>query len=218
MKNIHLLPTDKRTRLYFSDYGKELNLASHPATLYHTGQHLYITSDEEIKEGDYGLIGKEVGKIILTEDGYEFLIGKGVSYEYGDYHSLQKRCKKIILTTDKDLISDGVQAIDDAFLEWFVKNPSCEEVRVLNKVDFFSKINDKLIYKIIIPKEELKQETINYATINVVELWHPSMQLRFLEKAVAIDEYTGTMKMILQQLYMSNLGNQEWRDVPTETL
>jgi hypothetical protein len=38
--------------------------------------------------------------------------------------------KKIILTTDPDLIKDGVQAIDDEFLEWFVKNNSCEGVEV----------------------------------------------------------------------------------------
>jgi hypothetical protein len=38
--------------------------------------------------------------------------------------------KKIILTTDQDLIKDGVQSIDDEFLEWFVKNPSCEEVEI----------------------------------------------------------------------------------------
>jgi hypothetical protein len=30
--------------------------------------------------------------------------------------------KKIILTTDLDLIKDGVQSIDNEFLEWFVKN------------------------------------------------------------------------------------------------
>jgi hypothetical protein len=41
---------------------------------------------------------------------------------------LGKEVCKIILTTDQDLIKDGVQAIDDEFLEWFVKNPSCEEV------------------------------------------------------------------------------------------
>ena len=34
----------------------------------------------------------------------------------------------IILTTDQDLIADGIQSIDDEFLEWFVKNPSCEYV------------------------------------------------------------------------------------------
>jgi len=37
---------------------------------------------------------------------------------------------EIILTTDQDLIKDGVQAISDEFLEWFVNNPSCEEVEV----------------------------------------------------------------------------------------
>jgi hypothetical protein len=71
--------------------------------------------------------------------------------------------KKIILTTDQDLINDGVQAIDDEFLQWFVKNPTCEEVYT---TDDYEQVNqDNLItrgstnvfhkYKIIIPKEEL---------------------------------------------------------------
>jgi hypothetical protein len=38
--------------------------------------------------------------------------------------------KEILLSTDELLIKDGVQAIDDEFLEWFVKNPSCEKVEV----------------------------------------------------------------------------------------
>jgi hypothetical protein len=65
-----------------------------------------------------------------------------------DYHPW----KKIILTTDQDLIKDGVQAIDDEFLEWFVKNPSCEFVEI-NKYAY-AKPNFGN-YKIIIPKEEL---------------------------------------------------------------
>ena len=36
--------------------------------------------------------------------------------------------KEILLSTDDSLIKDGVKAIDDEFLEWFVKNPSCEKV------------------------------------------------------------------------------------------
>jgi hypothetical protein len=54
------------------------------------------------------------------------------------------------------LIKDGVQAIDDEFLEWFVKNPSCEEVEVVKTAPIrpFGSL-----YKIIIPKEEPKQET-----------------------------------------------------------
>jgi hypothetical protein len=162
-KNIFILPTDKPSRLgRFIDTN---NLVL--KTFYELSQssfNIFITSDEEIKEGDYGLIGKEVGKIILTEDGYEFLIGKGVSYEYGDYYSLQKVCKKIILTTDQDLIKDSVQAIDDEFLEWFVKNPSCEFVEVvkgkmqLNDDGQEYGFPDMSLYKIIIPKEKPKKE------------------------------------------------------------
>jgi len=61
-----------------------------------------------------------------------------------------KNIKKIILTTDQDLIKDGVQSIDDEFLEWFVNNPSCD------RIDFVL-INDiEPWYKIIIPKKEPK--------------------------------------------------------------
>ena len=58
-------------------------------------------------------------------------------------------CKRIILTTDQDLIKDGVQAIDDEFLEWFTKNPSREYV------NFTSHGNEKGTkdYELIIPKE-----------------------------------------------------------------
>jgi hypothetical protein len=156
MKNIHILPTDKPSRLCKNELGKfYLTELMESKISYFTNQNIYITSDDEIKDGDYGLIGNEVGKIILTEDGYEFLIGKGVSYEYGDFYSLQKVCKKIILTTYADLIKDGVQAIDDEFLEWLVKNPSCETI----EVDLLKRgIYDEYKYQIIIPKEEPKQE------------------------------------------------------------
>jgi len=83
---------------------------------------------------------------------------------YTDYFS-------IILTTDQDLIKDGVQSIDDEFLKWFVKNPSCEFVDVkkyhgvktaiaeISAVSGNDDYNwkgrgDLRDYKIIIPKEE----------------------------------------------------------------
>jgi ssDNA-binding Zn-finger/Zn-ribbon topoisomerase 1 len=52
------------------------------------------------------------------------------------YHSAMmaihknKNIKKIILTTDQGLIKNGVQSIENDFLEWFVQNPSCEWVDV----------------------------------------------------------------------------------------
>ncbi len=78
-------------------------------------QNIYITSDEEIKVGDWF-----------------FDSIKGVNY--GIYKHVKgfinKTSKKIILTTDDQLIQVSVQAIDDNFLEWFVKNPSCERVEI----------------------------------------------------------------------------------------
>ena len=134
MKNIHLIPTDKPSRLCIN--GKNQ-------------MHIYITSDEEIKVGDWYISTHETSINQCSSFNKEIL-------------NKAYWAQKIILTTDPELIKDGVQAIDDEFLEWFVKNPSCEKVKVLNKVDFFSKINDKLIYKIIIPQEEPKQETLTY--------------------------------------------------------
>ena len=81
----------------------------------------------------------------------------------------KNKSPKIILTTNKWLIKDGVQAIDDKFLEWFVKNPSCESVEVkhfgtccgnqsITQCINCEKYNP--VYKIIIPQEEPKQETL----------------------------------------------------------
>ena len=154
MKNIHLLPTDKFQNIKLSLFENKLYLGDIASTA--LPQHIYITSDEEIKAGDWfiGLKYNKIFKTVLLES------GKIRSYYYTH---LPIECKKIILTTDQELIKDGVQAIDDEFLEWFVRIPNCEEVcikRVANGV-----ANHKLTYeyKIIIPKEEPKQETLeNY--------------------------------------------------------
>jgi hypothetical protein len=71
----------------------------------------------------------------------------------------QNTSKKIILTTDQDLIADGVQSIDNKFLEWFVKNPSCENIELdvdLSKHN--GQFQTKYGWKIIIPQEEPKQK------------------------------------------------------------
>ena len=85
-----------------------------------------------------------------------------IKYKDNFYLRTEVGYKKIILTTDQDLIADSVQAIDDEFLEWFIKNPSCEEVDI-ERDEFYSKqafIEGKKAityeYKIIIPKEEPK--------------------------------------------------------------
>ena len=115
MKNIHLIPTDKPSRLY--EFGGEYHLQIKSQENFRN-QNIYITNDETIKEGDWFMIFTNKKPVAPSKAGL-----------------FDSNCKKIILTTDRDLIADGVQAIDDTFLEWFVKNPSCESVEVFK--DFF---------------------------------------------------------------------------------
>ena len=164
MKNIHVLPTDKPSRVYNVLGSKRLGFTSNdPFFTENTGggtqnQHIYITNSEEIKVGDWCFDIN--GKIFKHENHFPISIGQ----------------RKIILTTDQDLIKDGVQAIDDEFLEWFVKNPSCEEVEVtrdfadegIKGITYYGK------YFIIIPQEEPKQETLEEAAIDFINMFNGS--------------------------------------------
>ena len=152
MKNIYIIPTDKPSRLVIDTIENKLYYQPilHDKTVNALPQNIYITNDEEIREGDWFL-----------EDTIESLI---FQRRNSKFYSLPDSSKKIILTTDQDLNKDGVQKIDDEFLEWFVKNPSCEEVEVDYKITSFIEVthpSDKIstqyikkLYKIIIPKEE----------------------------------------------------------------
>ena len=142
MKNLFIIPTDKPSRLIHND-ANELCYQSNKSSkndrkwMYRKKFNIYITSDEEIKEGDWyitdGLLWKANRNIHLINSNKD---------------------KKIILTTDQDLI--GVQPIDDEFLEWFVKNPSCKWVEIN-----FSLASGSFKYKIIIPKQSTKDRILS---------------------------------------------------------
>lgn len=161
MKNIHVLKTDKPSRLLkdLIDETYQLKKEVSYGNRFELPLNIYITSDEYIGLSYY-LDGN--------------LIRKGV-VDDKDYWEVRKDYKKIILTTDQDLIKEGIQSIPDNFLEWFVNNPSCEEV----EIEKFHGINTSIAevssisgnddynwqgkgdfrdYKIIIPKQETKQE------------------------------------------------------------
>jgi hypothetical protein len=142
MKNIHVLPTDKPSRLIHNVLGYAITLIGFTKSdlelIQAEYQHIYITSDKKIKDRNCWVTnGVEIFK---PSDLPEY------SLEYANRY-----WEKIILTTDQDLIKDGVQAIDDEFLEWWIKNPSCDRID-------FALINDiEPWYKIRFPKEEPKQ-------------------------------------------------------------
>jgi hypothetical protein len=182
-KNIHLLSTLKPSKLYFNNGILILDSIEDKCYVEETkNQHIYITSDKEIKEGDWC---------------YHPLL-KGGSIIQSKFDNPNSTMKKIILTTDDQLIKDGVQAIDDEFIEWFVKNPNCNSFEVEKEenlwycCDFFKEGEEKYCinsmprcpkcnsalggnpdftkYKIIIPKEEPKFVTVDVESANSEDL------------------------------------------------
>jgi hypothetical protein len=193
MKNVHLLPTDKPSRLSILNSGK-LNFGAEIMSSSNSKlQHIYITSNEDIKDGDWSF--NEYQKNILR-----FSAGVGIGL-----------CKKIILTTDPTLILYGVQPIEDYFLEWFVKNPSCEFVEVGYGWIRLTETNNEG-YWISIPDNKLE--------LKIEELKHPKVfsengnELFFDEQGNLIREqldYTallqpvGTRQETIEETYLNQL-------------
>ena len=232
MKNIHILPKLVLNlgqlfleQEYSTSKGESLN------------HNIYITSDEEIKEGDW-VIKKYETKFpesktnevlqvnkINTNNGY---LPNGNYYNFSNYltvvvydrpfqgsndndisrKSFNNGFKKIILTTDQDLIKDGVQAIYDDFLEWFVKNPSCERVEVESKVTKDGVWTDlkgyvelptthSITHKIIIPKEELctcTDECMYYLSKQCKHLKEEPKQETLEDFAVKFSEWVESLR------------------------
>ena len=194
MRNLYLLETPKPSRLHLGKSGLVLcDLVFNPTTI--NSQHIYITNSEKPKEGDWvyeNNLNQEtkIYQIIKRDGRLMFFRFRSVPIWLDEN---QHGCKKIILTTDPDLIKDGVQELDDEFLEWFVKNPSCESVKV-EILDTFKKTNEVYVdeiaggnyyeiikqYKIIIPQEETKQETRVFGTKEdkTIQVGHPDKQER----------------------------------------
>jgi hypothetical protein len=196
MKNIRVIPTSSPSKIFYiaENFHLEKSQLIEPKS-YHN---VYITSDEEIKEGElkkgdwyYSPIHNKIFQCIHNNEVFELE-------------------RKIILTTDQDLIADSVQAIDDEFLEWFVENPSCEEVEVQKWFDGL----DFLEYKIIIPQEEPKQETLEEAAkkryiegvyvINGIDICNASKEC-FIEGAKWQAERMYSEEEVIELLYKRDL-------------
>jgi len=165
-RNLWVIPTDKPSRLRITSKGK-LILSTIAVGSKGETQNIYITNDEEIKEGDWFHLDMSHSDTLPDEihqmgnDNWS----KTGGIHFCEGNSWVKSCKKIILTTDQDLIKDGVQAIDDEFLQWFVKNPNCEEVEVEDINNKWHKEDGSIVsvsvYKIIIPKVEHKGKALS---------------------------------------------------------
>jgi len=192
MKNIHIIPTDKPSRLLKTIPKGNLLLAKESIVGSHWGNlNIYITSEEVIKEGDW---------VYCIREGFEPVLKQKVNTIGVNNDEMMK---KIILTTDQDLIKDNVQAIDDEFLEWFVKNPSCEEVEVMTDAFTVKEMSmlpigtRNLKYKIIIPKKEPKQN---------LPYWFETQEWKDFSK-LAHNNFGGKPKQETLEEAAENYGN-----------
>jgi hypothetical protein len=149
---------------------------------------VYITTHENMGEGDWFIRGDEIHRCFrVHKTDIEFLTSIDSVYTESNTFWNKEYCKKIILTTNKDLITNGVQKIDEESLEYLKQNKNCENVKVdlvaVNQFGFEVLVTsygfDRFIYKIIIPKEESKQEKMNKKEY----IWHKE----FVTYQIAID-------------------------------
>ncbi len=156
MKNLFLLPTENKSNIVLL---KENNrLYYHPMILSINPniipQYVYITTEEKFTENEYLTDGIEVIQATPKLVEAQGLVDR-------------REWKKIIITNDPELIENGVQKINQNFLNWLSENQSCEFVDIefetlwLNKrfggtwqpfPDEFA-TKRKKEYKIITPKE-----------------------------------------------------------------
>ncbi len=166
---VHMLPTDKSS--IYLHQGKLYNnkVTMHIPDGKQIPQHLYLTSDEEIKEGDW-CIHTSHGKSILIQVKYIENKGQHIITEcgqncWGDY------CRKIVATTDKVLgFGNGYHGwyplpqIPQQFIEEYCKVGGIDEVLI--KYGFIEKINKVPIWK-------LKLDSNNCVIISSVkESWN----------------------------------------------
>jgi hypothetical protein len=197
MKNVHVLPTNKPSILH--EFGNIWFSHKEPTECFRNYE-IYITSNEEIKEGDWKLFGKdnELSKATYDLDSIDL-----------------KYNKKVILTTDQDLIKDGVRAIDDEFLEWFVKNPSCESVEIecsgRNCIEEYGctkeVCNGVKSLKIIIPKETLNLDKLESKLDDALENETKESLTEWLNSKRNKQE---TLEEVAERFYPLSKGGSMW--------
>ena len=154
---VHMLPTDKSYILsingkIFSTGGVGREMGKKHGLKETIPQHLYITTDEEIKEDDWfintGSSGHPTAKVYQanSENSKAFK-------EFGPYPEI----RKIIATTDSKLITDGVAKSPQSFIEEYCKAGGIDEVLVeyeekfiQNSLKGYKRMMDEVIE--VIPK------------------------------------------------------------------
>lgn len=163
MKNIFVLPTEKPNSGYVigkcikelsdvkvGEFRKIFYLLF--SEEYFQPHEIYITDDEEIKEWF----------IVNGTNGYSPPMKYSVMFPENRFPNGHNKdilkLLPVILTTDKELIKDGIQAIEDTFLDWFIENPTCEFAQVgkVTKINYDFPRDVFYRYGVTIPNQGLE--------------------------------------------------------------
>jgi hypothetical protein len=161
-----MLATENKSTIYLDLEENKTGLYNKPESSLDEliSQHLYILSDEEIKEGDWCLEGLSplapTELIKVTKEDLERCIE---NYNYGS-------CKKIIATTDQWLELKPHPNVSQSFIKKFIEEYNKGNVieDVLVEYEFYNtKPNSPAIYGKF--KERLKVDSDNTITIKKVK-------------------------------------------------
>ena len=145
-----ILPTNQQTKylMVYSDVEKtkgKLILNGLKNDEYKEYQHLYIISDDEIKEGDYYII----------DDIPELLKNNGLKF-IDDY------CKKVIATTDTSLYTHQKETVSLPERVFYLPQPSQQFIeKYIEEYNKGNVITDVLIEYELISNEEYFGNTVN---------------------------------------------------------
>jgi hypothetical protein len=160
-QRIYLVPTNKSSRICLNPKNNTLGISKDECAvdewlLWSKPQHLYITSDEEIKEGDW---------FILFDREYQSIHQKTGKVNTSK-HNGESYYRKIVATTNKDLLLDynkegdggyeNSPRISESFIKLYIErynagNPITEvELETTNEFTHYDLYSDNPNYKDVI--------------------------------------------------------------------
>lgn len=175
---IVILPTENRSRLhhYINDhYGlTDFDLPWKDA------RDLHIINKEEILTGDH------------VYDSFNNIVFKAIQH-HKDILNTREEIYKVCLTTSNQLHDEGIQSIEDKFLNWFINNPSCVEVEVvssplLNTSRAYLGLNK---YEIILPNTS---DNSSQVTSKSLLYWKTNAEEEYPQTPISVLRYISELE------------------------
>lgn len=213
---VHMLATERH---HFNHYPGALNVINktneptlarvgnkiHPVTM--TPQHLYITTDEEIKEGDWYLANNEIPIQYISTDPKR--------------DSIREKSRRIISNTNPKLTANckGCKRIIKGSPHTSLTNCTCVNKIPQSFIEEYCKAGgiDKVIIEYIEPLLTVKEDTVvmfthtyyNFKVGDTITIRDYAFKTRSsLDLIIGIltrDGYTGSISLMNEHLYKQNL-------------